>query len=66
MPTKCDRCQKDTICTQMSFFNTDMCCVQCIDAEKKHPQYVEARTAEEAALRSGNYNFRGIGYPSDR
>jgi hypothetical protein len=50
----------------MSFFNTDMCCIQCIDTEKKHPKYVEARAAEEAALRSGNYNFSGVGYPSER
>jgi hypothetical protein len=37
----------------------------CIDKEQKHPKYAEAREAEYNAVRSGNYNYRGIGKPAD-
>jgi len=50
----------------MSFFNTQMCCMKCIEEERKHPKYAEAKAAEEAALKAGNFNFQGIGYPSNR
>jgi len=59
----CDRCHEETDVTIMSYFNTDELCLDCSDAEKQHPQYAEARAAEEAAVRDGNYNFPGIGWP---
>jgi hypothetical protein len=49
----------------MSFFNTQMCCSRCIERERAHPKYAEAREAEEMALKSGNRNFDGIGLPND-
>ncbi len=61
----CDRCGNKTTCHQMSFFNTQMCCSRCIERERAHPKYAEAREAEEMALKSGNRNFDGIGLPND-
>ena len=61
----CHLCGQKTISQSMSFFNTDMCCSDCLDKEKKHPKYQEARDAEEAAVRRGETNFPGIGKPED-
>lgn len=60
---RCDRCQKETGISIMSFFNTDTICLSCEAAEKAHPQYKQAREAEHRALMSGDYNFPGIGWP---
>jgi hypothetical protein len=46
----------------MSIFNTHMVCLACKDLEEKHPRYQEARDAEAAAIRRGDYNFKGIGW----
>ncbi len=66
LPTdgKCQRCHKDTNCTSMSRFNTQMCCSDCLDLEKKHPKYHVAETLELDAIKQGRYNFKGIGLPS--
>jgi hypothetical protein len=46
----------------MSMFNTQIICMDCKDKERDDPRYKEARESDEAAIRSGNYNFKGIGY----
>jgi hypothetical protein len=48
----------------MSRFNTQVCCMGCIEKEKKHPDYLFAEAAELAAVRAGDYNFKGIGLPA--
>jgi len=60
---KCQRCFEETSVTSMSIFNTQMCCMDCLDLEKKHPQYSIAETLEIAAVKKGDYNFQGIGLP---
>lgn len=65
-PSKCDRCGCDTNgITVMSFFNTQEICRPCNRKERAHPRFEEARKADEAACRAGNFNFEGIGLPSD-
>jgi hypothetical protein len=59
--TKCDRCFKETRATIMSMFNTQILCMDCKAAEEKDPRYQEAREADEAAIRRGDFNFPGIG-----
>jgi len=49
----------------MSKFNTQVICFDCKDRERKHPNYGEADRAEVEAVRSGNYNFPGIGLPPE-
>jgi hypothetical protein len=58
----CDRCGKETISTIVSMFNTDEICNECKERERQDPRYKDAVAADEAAIRSGNYNFRGIGW----
>lgn len=61
----CERCGKEGLATIMSIFNTDLICLECKGKEKQHPKYEEARAAEEAAVKRGDYNFPGIGKPDD-
>jgi len=58
---KCDRCGKDAFGFTMSMFNTEDICMDCKTEEKKDPRYVAAVKADEDAIRSGNFNFKGIG-----
>ena len=62
---KCDRCGIKTSITTMSMFNTDHCCLECINKEKKHPDYKYATQMELLAIQTGNYNFQGVGLPDD-
>jgi hypothetical protein len=61
----CDRCKVPTGTFTTSIFNVDKICIECDDKERLHPKYKEARAAEEAAVRRGDMNFRGIGKPAD-
>ena len=38
-------------------------CMKCAEEERKHPDYQLAADAELAAVRSGNRNFAGLGWP---
>lgn len=62
--TTCDRCRKTLNgIRQMSMYNTDCLCMDCIEAERKRPDYKTAVEADHEEIRKGNYNFKGIGYP---
>jgi ssDNA-binding Zn-finger/Zn-ribbon topoisomerase 1 len=60
---KCDRCGGELRVRQMSRFNTDVLCPRCIEEEKSHPDYGKAAEAELAAVRRGERDFPGIGWP---
>jgi len=62
---KCMRCSVETNVTIMSMFNEDILCMECKDKEAKHSDYKWARDVEHQAVCDGNYNFAGIGKPSD-
>lgn len=49
----------------MSIFNTQTCCLECIEEEKMHKDYERARRTELEEVKNGNYNFEGIGLPKD-
>lgn len=61
---KCQRCYKETNVTIMSMFNTQVICMDCKDKETNHPDYKKAQDADVAQIKSGNYNFAGVGKPS--
>lgn len=63
--TICDRCGKDTGVTVVSMFNTDVLCLECKRKERSHPDYDRAASVERTAVRAGDFNFPGIGKPSD-
>ena len=60
---KCDRCGGELRVRQMSRFNTDVLRPACIEEEKKHPDYLKAAAAELEAVRRGERNCPGIGWP---
>jgi len=62
---RCDRCYQPAQISTMSRFNTDTICVPCEKLEKAHPNYLEAQEAELTACKRGDYNYPGIGKPSD-
>ena len=61
----CQRCGKETNVHSMSWFNTQEICMDCKQAERRHPDFEKARRAEEASCRAGNFNFSGIGWPGE-
>lgn len=61
----CHRCGSATRVHSMSFFNTDLCCLDCLRKEREHPDYAKAKEVESEQVRLGNTNFRGIGKPRD-
>ena len=61
----CERCYKPARMHSVSYFNTEDCCMDCLQKEKQHPDYARARKFEEDAVRAGNFNFPGIGKPAD-
>lgn len=65
IPDKCPRCGGEMGICIMSRFNTQMICMDCVQKEEKHPDYAKAKEAELKALKRGDYNFKGIGKPSD-
>jgi len=63
----CDRCGASlrTNAYTMSVFNQQAICMACKEIEMRHPAYPAAHAAEVAAVRQGNYNFSGVGLPTD-
>lgn len=61
----CPRCGKPSSSHTCSYFNTQSICLECREKEEKHPDYQMARDAEREAVIKGDYNFPGIGLPSD-
>lgn len=61
----CERCEKPSYSASMSRFNTEVICVECSQAEDKHPDIFEAKQAKHEEVMKGNYNFKGIGLPDD-
>ena len=58
----CHRCFAKSEMYIMSMFDVSLICDHCHKAELRHPDYEKAREAEHAAVKQGNYNFKGIGW----
>ncbi len=65
MKNNCDRCNGELKLSIMSKFNTDTICMSCSEDEQQAPGYVAARDAEREAVRSGDYNFPGVGLSTE-
>jgi hypothetical protein len=59
----CGRCQKLTFVTTGSMFDARMICTTCKAAEECHPDYDQAWKAKADAVKRGEVNFPGIGWP---
>ncbi len=60
-PETCPRCGAPLSVYSMSRFNTDMCCMECLNDERQSPGYETARAEEDRQVRAGNMNFAGVG-----
>ncbi len=60
---KCPRCGCPANPSIMSYFNTDTLCIPCHERERTHPDFKMAQDTEQAAVRSGDFNFPGVGRP---
>jgi len=47
----------------MSWFNTDNLCLSCQTQEEAHPDFTFAKDVEHEAVKNGNTNFPGVGWP---
>jgi len=56
----CARCGKETNTHRMSYLNLEEICLDCAEAEKKHPAYKYAREKERNAVEKDDYNFPGV------
>lgn len=63
---RCDRCGAELTFRTMSMFNEDVICMRCKEKERQHPDYCKAVEADNAAIRNGNRNFKGIGLKKKR
>ena len=61
----CDRCGSESLSSTGSYFNTQMICGECDRRERAHPQFANAQRVEGEAVRRGDFNFAGVGLPSD-
>ncbi len=61
----CDRCREKSNMLIGSYFNTDMICLTCEEKEKAHSMFAMAKAIENEQVRQGNFNYQGIGLPSD-
>ena len=59
--TNCDRCGAPLTARIQSMYNSQVICMECKDAERKRVDYRQAVEADNAEIRKGNYNFKGIG-----
>jgi hypothetical protein len=57
----CPRCHGPMFSHSCSWFTDEDICSDCQQDERHAPNYAAARAAEAAAVRRGDYNFRGIG-----
>jgi len=58
---KCQRCFEETSTHIMSMYSTRLICMACKDKEAQQDDYQSAVNADNAAIKSGNFNFKGIG-----
>ena len=61
----CQRCGAESQVTTMSYFSEETICMDCDQLERSHPLFDRAMDTEITQVRCGNYNYNGIGTPSD-
>lgn len=67
----CDRCGRKMLGFTVSIFNTQQICIgygegdSCYERERAHPDFPRAQRIEQEAVARGDYNFPGVGLPTD-
>ena len=60
---RCQRCGRETHSYTGSWFTSETICMTCAEIEEGHPDYPYAKRVEEEAVRRGDLNFEGVGWP---
>lgn len=60
---RCDRCHDTMSVYRVSWFDTACICQTCQTEEESHPDFQYAREVEHQAVRGGDMNFPGVGWP---
>ena len=58
---QCQECFEKANTHIMSMYSTRLICLMCKDKEERRDDYKTAVDADNAAIKSGNFNFKGIG-----
>ena len=58
---QCQQCSEKANTHIMSMYSTRLICLMCKDKEERRDDYKTAVDADNAAIKSGNFNFKGIG-----
>ena len=62
-PPHCQRCDQESNSFTGSWFDTTLICMTCAEIEEAHPDYEYAHDTETEAVRRGDLNFEGVGWP---
>lgn len=65
IPINCERCGKESSSMIVSMFSEEWICMACKESERKHPDYKSANNADIEEIKKGNFNYKGVGKPSD-
>ena len=63
---RCQQCYTETNAHIMSMYTTALICLVCKDKETERPDYKKAVDADVAAIKSGDFNFKGVGKNESR
>ena len=60
---RCQRCGRESTSFTGSWFSGELICLSCSEIEEAHPDFDFAHDTETEAVRRGDYNFEGVGWP---
>ena len=60
---RCQRCGRETHSYTGSWFTSETICLACSEIEENHPDFDFAHDTETEAVRNGDLNFEGVGWP---
>ena len=60
---RCQRCGQESDSFTGSWFDTTLICLSCSEIEEAHPDFQYAHDTETEAVKRGDLNFPGVGWP---
>ena len=60
---RCQRCGQPSTSFTGSWFSGELICLDCSEAEEAHPDFDFAHDTETEAVKRGDLNFPGVGWP---
>ena len=60
---RCQRCGQPSTSFTGSWFSAELICLACSEIEEAHPDFTYAHDVETEAVKRGNLNVEGVGWP---